>query len=308
MIKDFENGTVVSFKALCCGKEEKLTKAGSPYLDLVLSDSTGTIPAKVWTPEYANGVEVGKVVGVNCAKVDIYNEVLQITITSRVTIVDESALMYCRSSKYGVESMWGALQKLLACVENEWCKKLIDVFISDASFKEKFCSHSAAVSVHGDYVGGLLEHTLAVTRMSSMSANVYQWLNKDLMITSAFLHDIGKLKELSAFPENQYTDYGQYVGHVVGSAMMVEKACDSLEDFPEDVKFKVIHCILAHHGKLEWGSPKVPAIPEAFAICTMDNLDAKLKIFEKEAVSGKWSGFSRYLETKVRLGDFETKS
>lgn len=305
MIKDFCSGECVSFPALVRKKECKVKKNGEEYYNLVLCDKSGSITAKVWVPRYASGIEVGCIAWVNNASVSEYNDELQVTINEVLECVtDADPMEFCTASKYDREGMWNALLAYVDAVENVWCKKLLKSFTDDESFKRKFCAHGAGESVHGAYVGGLLEHTLGVTRLSSFVCKVYPWLNRDLIVTSSILHDVGKLNELSPFPENSYTEQGRYVGHVVGSACKVIDACNGIEGFPVDVRLKLEHCILAHHGKLEFGSPKLPVIPEALVISTMDNLEAKLNIFANTAKQGEWSSYNRYLEGYVTLGGF----
>lgn len=302
MLSDLKVGTVIHEIVLCRCVEERTTKTNKPYFTLKVSDRTGTITANDWEHKYINGDEAGSVIEIDGNVVE-FNGELQITI-SKCVLTDLPCEPFCPASKYSQESMFNNLVVILNEVEDTWCKRLIAYFIENNQFRETFCKHSAARSIHHDYVHGLLEHTLYVTKLSATIGSIYKNLNKDLLITAAFLHDVGKTYELSSFPTNDYTTYGNLIGHVAGSALMVNKACDTIEGFPEDTRLKIIHCILAHHGKLEWGSPKLPALPEAFVISTMDNLDAKLKIFEKYCDSDKWSPMVRELGTAVHSGEF----
>lgn len=304
MINDAVKGTLKG-EFLIRKLEEKLTKKGKPYWDLTLSDSSGTILAKIWNVNLC--VRLQPLDVISCSgEVSEYQGELQYTISEdSVTVLpDADKTEFCPRTPYSTEKMWGMLLDILQEVENPWCKSLLNSFVEDTDFVEKFCRSSAAVTVHHDYVGGLLEHTLFIIRTAKRVCGIYTWLNKDLLITSAFLHDIGKMKEISEFPENQYTNFGYCVGHVTGSALMVASKCDAIEGFPEDVKLKIIHCILAHHGKLEYGSPKVPALPEVLVLSELDNLDAKLKIFEGAVSSGDWKSYNRYLETYAASGEF----
>lgn len=305
MIKDLEVGKISSFPALVRKIEIKQKKNGESYADFTLSDKTGSVKGKAWRLSQVKDVEEGNVVWVDSAGVQEYAGEMQVVLNGTLEcVVDADPLEYCVSSKFAAEDMLAVLQKCISEVENEWCKKLLLYFFDDKSFLDMFCTCAAGETVHGAYVGGLLEHTLFVTRAVKQIGKIYTWLNKDLMITAAILHDIGKTKELSPFPKNQYTDYGRFVGHVVGSAFMVNKACDEISGFPDDVRLKLIHCILAHHGKLEFGSPKLPVVPEAFVISTMDNLDAKLNIFNETVKVNEWSSYNRFLEGYVTSGDF----
>ena len=167
-----------------------------------------------------------------------------------------------------------------------------------------FSFHSAAKSVHHGFVGGLLEHTLSVVKMCDYFSKQYPALNRDLLLTAAMFHDIGKIKELSAFPENDYTDDGQLLGHIIIGSQMVKERIDMMPGFPKKLESELIHCILAHHGELEYGSPKKPALIEAMALNLADNADAKMETMT-EILRGAgdnmgWLGYNRFMETNVR--------
>ena len=158
--------------------------------------------------------------------------------------------------------------------------------------------------MHHGFVGGLLEHTLSVTKLCDYYCKVYPILKRDLLLTAAMCHDIGKVKELSLFPENDYTDDGQLLGHIVmGSQMVAEKAAQ-IVDFPHVQLVQLQHCILAHHGKYEYGSPKLPALMEALALNYADDTDAKLETFreilENSSANQGWLGFNRLFESNLR--------
>jgi 3'-5' exoribonuclease len=159
--------------------------------------------------------------------------------------------------------------------------------------------------VHHGFVGGLLEHTLGVTKNCDYFAKMYPVLNRDLLLTAAIFHDIGKLKELSTFPENDYTDAGQLLGHIMIGAEWVGDAIKSIDGFPVVLANELKHCILAHHGELEFGSPKKPALVEALALSFADNIDAKMETFRELLVNvpendTKWQGYNRFMETNFR--------
>lgn len=159
--------------------------------------------------------------------------------------------------------------------------------------------------MHHGFVGGLLEHTLGVTKNCDYFAKMYPILNRDLLLTAAIFHDIGKLKELSTFPENDYTDAGQLLGHIMIGAEWVGDAIKSIDGFPVVLANELKHCILAHHGELEFGSPKKPALVEALALSFADNIDAKMETFRELLVNvpendTKWQGYNRFMETNFR--------
>ena len=169
---------------------------------------------------------------------------------------------------------------------------------------KRFCFHSAAKSVHHGFVGGLLEHTLSVMKLCDYYTEAYPMLKRDLLLTAALFHDIGKTKELSAFPENDYTDDGQLLGHIIIGTEMAAERIKEIPGFPEKTAVELKHCILAHHGELEYGSPKKPALLEALALSFADNTDAKMEtmteILKGAGENNGWLGYSRLLETNVR--------
>ena len=162
--------------------------------------------------------------------------------------------------------------------------------------------------MHHGFVGGLLEHTLSVTKICDFYASQYSILNRDLLLCAAMFHDIGKIRELSNFPENDYTDDGQLLGHIIMGVELVGAGARRIQDFPKKLATELKHCILAHHGELEYGSAKKPALPEAMALYFADNADAKMETF-KEALnasggSSEWLGYNRFFETNIRKSGF----
>ena len=180
---------------------------------------------------------------------------------------------------------------------------LISVF-GDKEFAARFKVHSAAKRVHHGFMGGLLEHTLAVARLCDFYCTQYPILNRDLLITCALCHDIGKVEELSTFPENDYTDEGQLVGHIVMGTIMLDEKMKRINGFPVKLANEVKHCILSHHGELEFGSPKKPSLIEAVALTHADNTDAKLQTFKEALMEEKenqeWLGYNRLFENNIR--------
>ena len=169
---------------------------------------------------------------------------------------------------------------------------------------KEFKQHSAAKSVHHGFVGGLLQHTLAVMKMCDYIASQYPVVDRDLLITAALFHDIGKMWEISEFPANDYTDEGQLLGHIFLGAELIGKEAALIPGFPPALAAELRHCILAHHGELEYGSPKKPAMAEALALAFADNMDAKLEtiteIYDKAEPTMEWLGYNRYMESNIR--------
>ena len=183
-------------------------------------------------------------------------------------------------------------------------------FVEDKDFVQRFKKHSAAKSVHHGFIGGLLEHTLGVVKMCDYMADQYAIINRDLLLAAAMFHDIGKLKELSSFPENDYTDEGQLLGHIYMGAEMVNEKLRKIPGFPVKMANEIIHCILAHHGELEYGSPKKPALAEALALNLADNADAKMQTMTETLNASdekEWIGFQRLFDSNLRKTSDYTK-
>ena len=182
-----------------------------------------------------------------------------------------------RCTEKDTEEMYARLLALIDTVKAPYLSQLLKAFFTNEDFKKVFCFHSAAKSVHHGFVGGLLEHTLSVAEVCAFFGKHYEYLDYDLLVTAAICHDIGKIREISPYPDNDYTDEGQLLGHIVIGAEMVRAKIREIPDFPKSRENELLHCILAHHGTLEFGSPKKPAIAEALALSFADNADAKLE-------------------------------
>lgn len=285
-----------------------VTKKGAPYQSLLLQDKTGTIEGKIWSPNDPafDDVEEGEYVEVS-GDVTTFNNALQLRL-NQVRKAQEGtykASDYLPSTDKDIEGMYGELLRLVDSVKTDYLKDLLEGFFKDPDFKKRFCFHSAAKSVHHGYVGGLLEHTLSVAQICNFYAKHYPMLDRDLLITAALCHDIGKLEEISPYPQNDYTDEGQLVGHIVIGACMLRDKIRQIPHFPHKKAEELIHCILSHHGELEYGSPKKPALLEAIALSQADNTDAKMETMKealKNTVPGntEWQGYNRYMETNIR--------
>lgn len=307
-INELREGEMISEVYLCKNKIVAKTKAGKSYYSMQLQDKTGIIDAKVW--ELNNGIshfEAMNYIRVE-AQVTSFNGALQLNV-KRVRVADEGEYEpsdYMPCSTKNIDEMFGELISIISSISNEYLKKLLDsFFVEDKAFIDKFKKHSAAKSIHHGFIGGLLEHTVSVARICEFIAGRYPRINKDLLITAAIFHDIGKIDELSSFPENDYTDEGQLVGHIVMGTMMVSERIKTIENFPVTLGNELKHCILAHHGELEYGSPKKPSLIEALALAHADNMDAKLQTFteliEDNQDKAEWLGYNKMFESNVRL-------
>ena len=307
-IDSLREGMRISEVYLCKSKQIALTKAGKEYGNLVLQDKTGTVDAKIWdlgSPGVGN-FEAMDYVCVD-ADVTVFMGSNQLNI-KRVRKADEGEYVpadYLPVSSKDIRQMYTEFLGLIASVKNPYLKKLLEsYFVEDAAFAKAFQFHSAAKSVHHGFVGGLLEHTLSVTKMCDYFSRTYPLLNRDLLLTAAMFHDIGKTKELSTFPETDYTDDGQLLGHIIIGTEMISERIRTIPGFPERLATELKHCILAHHGELQYGSPKKPAILEALALNFADNADAKMEtmieVLQGAGENQGWLGYNRLLETNIR--------
>ena len=306
-LKELNDGDRISDVYLCKHCQTATTKTGKEYINVVLEDKTGTVDGKIWEPGSGGICEFKDhdyiyIMGDALT----YNGTIQVKI-QRVKVAHDGEYDpsdYLPVSPFNNEEMYKELKAVCDTVKNEYLHRLLlSFFIEDADFVEKFRKSSAAKMVHHGFVGGLMQHTLSVTRLCKYYVKAYPILNHDLLITSSLLHDIGKVKELSQFPENDYTDEGQLLGHIViGSEMIAEHAA-KIDGFPDKLKTELQHCILAHHGELDYGSPKVPALMEAMALNLADNTDAKMETMT-ELLGGTtekgWLGYNKLLESNVR--------
>lgn len=307
-IETLREGMHISDVYLCKNKQIALTKAGKEYGNLVLQDKTGTVDAKIWdlgSPGVGNFDSLDYVYV--DADVTVFMGSNQMNI-KRIRKADEGeyiAADYLPVSSKNVDDMYAELVTLIRGIQNPYLKKLVEsFFVEDAAFAKAFRFHSAAKTVHHGFVGGLLEHTLSVTKMCDYFAGTYPMLNRDLLLTAAMFHDLGKTKELSIFPENDYTDEGQLLGHIIIGTEMVSERIKQIPGFPEKLAVELKHCILSHHGELEYGSPKKPAILEALALNFADNADAKMEtmieLLKGAGDNTGWLGYNRLLETNIR--------
>ena len=282
-IKDIKDGYAVSDIYLCKTKNSATTKNGKEYLNVILGDKTGNIDCKIWNADSAgiSDFEPMDYVFVN-GEAKTFNGNLQVDIR-QIRKADASEVNrehFIPTSKKNVDEMYDAILKCISTVENNYLHSLLEeFFVNDKEFIEKFKRSSAAKSIHHNFAGGLVEHTLSVARLCSFYSKQYPVLNKDLLLTAALCHDIGKIYEYSAFPENDYTDEGNLLGHIVMGIEMVSEKIKNIPDFPKDIENELKHCIASHHGKLEFGSPKKPSIIEAVALSYADDTDAKMQSF-----------------------------
>ena len=307
-IETLREGERINEIYLCKFKQAALTKSGKPYDNVILQDKTGTLDAKIWDPGSV-GIDEFDAMDYVAVTGDVtsFQGNLQLSI-KRVRKVGEGEYEpenYLPVTDKDIDEMYKEMMGYINSIKNPYLSKLLHMFFDDEAFAKAFKFHSAAKSVHHGFVGGLLEHTVSVTRNCNYFAENYPFLNRDLLLTAAMFHDIGKLKELSTFPENDYTDAGQLLGHIMIGAEWIGDKIREIDGFPVVLANELKHCILAHHGELEYGSPKKPALVEALALSFADNLDAKMETV-REILAGvpennlQWQGFNSLLDSNIR--------
>jgi len=306
-IETLKDGDRISDIYLCKNKATATTKTGREYESVILQDKTGCLDGKIWDP---SSMGIGEYEALDYVEVNglvtSYNGALQLKIERlrRVGEGEYDPANYMPISRFSIDDMYNELLGYIKEINNGYIKKLLEsFFVEDKEFIAIFKKRSAAKSIHHGFMGGLLEHSLSVTRLCAHIAKAYPFLNEDLLIACAMLHDIGKVPEFSDFPQNDYTDEGNLLGHIVMGAEMVGEKAHGIEGFPPMLLTEIKHCILSHHGELEYGSPKKPALAEAMALSMADNMDAKLEtvreIFDSKE-GGDWMGYNRLFESNIK--------
>ena len=306
LISDFKAQDIIKGQYLCKFKQILKNKNGKEYCSIKLQDATGSIDGKIWSLHSGiSAFEVDDIVEVE-GEVLLYQDNLQLNITklkkSEETEYDLKAFVPHTSKD--VEVLETELFTLIEALSHPEIKKLLEAVFYDEAIYKEFLIHSAAKSVHHAYLSGLLEHSLTVAKLSQTMADLYEGVNKDLVIAGALLHDIGKLYELAAFPKNDYSDEGQLLGHIVMGAELVHDKAKEIEGFPKEIEMLIKHIILSHHGEYEYASPKRPKCIEAMIVHLADYSDAKLKMLE-EMLHGNqgeepYVGFNKILSRNIR--------
>jgi len=293
-------------------KDLRTTSQGSLYIHAVLADASGQLPGRMWQasePVY-NGIPEGGFVRVK-GRTENYKGSLQFIIEALRPVDPKTVDLkdFLPQTDQDVEKMWARTLEILRAIKDSNVLALIREFVTDESIVAAFKRAPAASQLHHAFIGGLLEHTLNVLELALLVIPRYPRLSLDLVLAGVFLHDIGKTTELQYETNIAYSDEGQLVGHVVQAAIWIEAkaaqaAAKTGTPFPTELKLVLQHIVLAHHGTYEFGSPKLPATPEAIAIHHLDNLDAKVFMFLREIDQDKdpesrWSHFSKVLSSKV---------
>jgi 3'-5' exoribonuclease len=294
-LANFEEGKLFDGFFLVLLKQQRTTKTNKPYLNLILGDKTGQLEARVWEPgdpRIAKEFERGDIVKAR-GSASRFDDRLQMKVdqlrVAHANEVDRADML--PSTQYNIAELWSQLLGFVDSLANPDLKLLLTTMLDDPALAKAYREAPAAKQLHHAWLGGLLEHVISLCTLADRVAPHYPLIDRDLLLTGVILHDIGKVHELSWEVGFEYTLEGTLLGHIQIGAALTERTIDSLPGFPPKLKTLVLHMILSHHGKLEFGSPKLPMIPEALMLNFVDDLDAKMQAvaaeFEKSAREGK---------------------
>ncbi|MBN2072732.1 MAG: HD domain-containing protein [Actinobacteria bacterium] len=313
-ISQLEVGIPVDSVFIVSRKLIKKKKNGEDFCSVTLQDKDGTIEGVLWTEAYCRSSEFaeGDLVRIK-GEVKEYRGSRQLVVEDLKAVHDEEGIDfsdYVMTTGKDIEEMFSQITAFIDSIKNIHLKKLFALFTEDPQFVDNFKNATAAIQYHHAYRGGLLEHTLAVTRVCDALAAIYENLNRDLLISGAMLHDIGKIREYDSRINMKVTDEGKLLGHItIGYGWVLEKI-EQIEGFPEDLKNRLLHIILSHHGHREFGSPKRPKILEAFVVYHVDHMDADIggfsRILESNTGDNDWSEYMRNFERSVYIKRLET--
>ncbi len=314
-VQQLTDGEALDEVYLVTEKQLRANRNGNLYIQLELRDRTGSISARLWNAgeHLFRSFEEGDFLRVR-GKVQLFQGALQVILShidkaeaGQVELTD-----FLPHTEHDVSKLYERLRAALMRLTNPHLRGLVECFLMDADFVEGFSKVPAGVRNHHAYIGGLLEHVVRMLEAADKLLPLYPELDRDLLLTGIFLHDIGKVRELSYGRVFSYTDEGQLIGHLVlGVEMLNEKAARvpdlTGEPFPAEILLRLKHMIVSHHGSLEFGSPKVPMTPEAIALHYLDNLDAKVHTFARDIREDRnqasaWTPFSPSLQRRLFKG------
>ncbi len=294
---------VITSSFVVASKQVKNKKSGEPYLDLLLADRSGQIAAKMWdnVGEALNAFEQDDFLKVK-GLINKYNNRWQLTLhkVRRMEEAEVDPADYLPKTDKDVEQLWRTLGEFVAGFQNPHLKALIEAFMSDPEIAAAYKIAPAAKTLHHAYIGGLLDHVVSLFKSCDLVCRNYPQIDRDLLLTGAFLHDIGKIHELSFQRSFAYTTRGQLLGHMIIELEMLQAKIAQVPGFPPELKPLLEHMIISHHGQYEFGSPKLPMFPEALMLHYLDDLDSKMEAmrahFEREAdLEGEWTAYNASL-------------
>jgi len=298
-----QENKVVTSSFVVVSKQVKPKKNGEPYLALTLGDRTGQIEAKMWdnVEEYLDAFEQEDFLKIK-GLINKYKNRFQLTIHKLRRMQEDEIDFadYLPKTTKDVGELWRALTDFVATFQNPHLKSLVELFMADPEIAERYRNAPAAKSLHHAYIGGLLDHVVSLFRSCDLICRNYPQVNRDLLLTGAFLHDIGKIQELTYNRSFSYTTRGQLLGHMIIELEMLQAKLEKLPGFPAELKTLLEHLIISHHGQYDFGSPKLPMFPEALMLHYLDDLDSKMEAmrahFAREAESeGPWTSYNASL-------------
>lgn len=309
-IRDIKSGEKIGDYFLVTEKSLAFSQKGTPYLTVRLKDRTGELDGKIW--DNARGWDKvfkrGDIVHIE-SRVVTYKNGLQLSITDVKNAEEEELDIsdFIPAASRDVEEMSGELMNVVESILNSDLKELLRSFFADETIMSGLKRAPAAKGFHHVYLGGLLEHTLSVTRLLDIVCEHYPGVDRDLLLTGGILHDIGKIDEFSYGRMIDYTDQGRLIGHVVMGVEMLDRKIAALIDFPPELAMELRHILLSHHGDLEFGSPKRPKTVEALIVHHIDDLDAKVNAFQEFIDASKddelnWTPYHRLFERFIYKG------
>lgn len=304
LINELKPQETVQGMYLCKFKQLLKNKNGKDYYTLKLQDRTGIVDGKIWCLHGGIGAfEVDDIIEVE-GETLLYQDNMQLNVTKVQKAEGGYDLKdFLPHTKKDVNSLEASLMGFIDQVQNSYLKQLLEAILYENKIFDAFTKHSGGKSVHHAYLNGLLEHTVTVTQIGIQLASLYEGVCKDYVIAGCLLHDIGKLKELTPFPRNDYSDEGQLLGHLMIGAEMVHDAAKEIEGFPEEIERILKHILIAHHGEYEYGSPKRPKCIEAMIVHLADYSDSRLKMMEEMIESSNeepYAGYHKILTRNIR--------
>ena len=290
-----------------------MAKNGKPYMTLKLMDSTGEVDGRIWdrVDELSLQFDTDDFVRVD-AKANVFMGKMQLVIQQLEKVTEESVDLadFLPVSNRCTTDMRDELDRLLASLRNPYVRDLLRSFFDDPEFYRLFSRAPAAKSMHHTYIGGLLEHSLAVAALATDVAKRYPEVDRDLLISGAMLHDVGKVVELSFDRSFNYTDEGKLLGHIMIGVQMIEDRIRRIPGFPHELSMMIKHLLLSHHGQYEFGSPKRPKFREAVILNYIDELDSKINAvqlhIDKEQQSSGWTSYHRLFDRYFYMGQGES--
>jgi len=298
-----QENKIITSSFVVASKQVKAKKNGEPYLALTLADRTGQIEAKMWdnVEEFILAFEQDDFLKIK-GLINKYKNRYQLTI-HKLRRMEEGEIDfadYLPKTTKDIGELWRTLTEFVATFQNPHLKSLVELCMADAEIAERYRNAPAAKTLHHAYIGGLLDHVVSLFRSCDLICRNYPQVNRDLLLTGAFLHDIGKLQELTYNRAFSYTTRGQLLGHMIIELEMLQAKLAKLPDFPEELKTLLEHMIISHHGQYDFGSPKLPMFPEALMLHYLDDLDSKMEAmrahFEREAeLEGPWTSYNASL-------------